>query len=893
MIRHLPRLLLVLCGLFLVDGRAFGQGASGLPDPMSTTWLEEQLDRCGGAGTAEASNEMFAAPFDRYQEAFRALRNDSIERWLEERRGRSLGFLEAPPIEEARSEARTRRDLANRIAELDDRLMAELLEAGIDDDVIRRVSDARRQARAHAIIGRRHSSGTRVDVRKIRETAAEESGTGPQWAADALFTSIVDRHSNERADRLEALARSAIDLPVERARLLAAIDDGRPALETATPEAVQAWFETRRSAEFEAAAGLRDLQASIVAADNETLARLVATAGGDFGKRFRELWMESAHRGLFPDRESPLGLLRRSRDLAANGDLDESTAAAIDGIEATWSTEHRAIEERMLAATVEATRRGERTSGGFMAMLVPDAASKEGELDALRRRRSEIDARARTALVGLGDEAIKEIAERKQPRTIDFGDGAIEVGGAATFVVAGEAIGDGLGEMIGDAIAFTLDDLDLGGDNAVFIGDVAGGPGMGGGGLLPRPMDAASFDALCRRLSIEDADRSIVDVLFMEYREGWGEIEATLVSDFEQTPRGGLGPRGMEPPGIDDVQRSASLRFSILDALASLDASFFSDLETILEGDPRIRPEADRRRRTTALDATGSGIPGFGGGADGVLGLDLAAIVTGSGDDGPPESLESIVEAWSADYTPLLEDRARRSIDLDRRSQLAEREMMTRFSEGGDAIAVTLTVDGDGDDDEIFRSMQAISRERSGLDRAARDAMLETVERIVGILGAEDGDAFRLECERSAWPRSFRDPRSPAANFERALGLEDLDESTRAAVKALELEWSTAWTAICRKLVAIERAEGEFDPFDPDQSFDPGTMRARQADRRRLRFERTELDERTFRDLRLLLTPGQQEIVGELPEARRPGLPGGLQLDLPAGFGEVEFIIGE
>ena len=119
--------------------------------------------------------------------------------------------------------------------------------------------------------------------------------------------------------------------------------------------------------------------------------------------------------------------------------------------------------------------------------------------------------------------------------------------------------------------------------------------------------------------------------------------------------------------------------------------------------------------------------------------------------------------------------------------------------------------------------------------------------------------------------------------FTTALGLPDLTEAQRSAVEKLRSDWSNAWTDVCRELIAIERDAA--NPGLPmDGEFDMAAMQKKQSERKRVRFVRTEVDERAARKLLERLTPEQATAVGELPEAPTS--------NFPIEFGDLEMFIG-
>lgn len=866
-------LLLVLCGL----GRpAFAQGARGLPDPISSSTLAAGLL---AAGLAESDLELMAGPLDRYLADFRTLRSGPIEDWLEMRRSASRGLLDADV--EDRVEARLA--VAGRIATLDERLFAELQAAGMPETVIATARAARGRTRSRTLIGARFTRGLRFEPTEIYRETCEKITESPQWALDGALSALLEAHDRDRTTRLATLARTAMDLPIERARSQASMEEVVLDPESATPEDFERWFAVRREIEQAAAADVRELQASLLAADREILDRIIATTGTDspFALAFRDAWLAAAHPRDFPDRDAPRALFENARTLHEDGRLDAETFEAVSALETSWSSRHRAIEDRLLRGLEQATRTGDLHGGAgvFLTLEGELDEAEPSELEVIRRSRAALDQEIRTAVGGVSPEFL---ASRNRDRgSIDLS--AIEAlegvpaGITMSIAVVGEAI-PGLGD--GEPVMLELDDLDLG-DGAIAVSTVVGDlPGIGGPMGLPRPLDTVAFRRFLDRVGADEVTTPILDRLFAEYRIGWEELDETLVAEWKATPRGGfVAASGTD----DDIARAASLRSSILDAVLSLDARFFDDAAIVVEDPGIVRRLADRRRRSACIDVTDRGPFATGGRVGGV---DLDEVLEDTLAPEVAARLAGLGEEWSRTHTPLVESRARATIEIDRDLAIAQASLQRMFEQNseGDGEAVLLDT---AQSASAMKNMNEVQGRRSSLEQGLNASNTEWIERIAGTLAAmepEAADAFRLGCDRRAWPSCFEDPRSPEANFQRALELDDLPEGTKVAIETLRNEWHASWLAACRRLVDLSR-DGGFDPMAIDPAnFDPVAIQRSQADRRRIRFERNELDEKAIRELHGLLSDDQREIVGDLPAERKRML-------MP-GMGDIETIIG-
>jgi hypothetical protein len=870
--------VVVLLLVALLDAPVVAQGARGLPDPISSSQLVGLLEV---AGWNAEDPDAIAVPIDRYQDAFRTLREGAIENWLADRRaGDAGGLFETSGVERAKDDATGRRQLAQRIADLDGTLFAELIAAGIDEAVVNRARDARARERARTLAGRRYTRGLDFEPMAIYLEVSKSIDASPQWALDAAVRELIQTHDRDRTSRLTALATEAMDVPVVRAELLAAVEGGRPDVENATPEDFERWFAARRDAERQAGADTRKMQAAMLSADRSALERIIAATGGDteFAEAFRAEWLSKAHAGSFPDRESPASLFEEAREMHESGELDDETFESVVAIEGSWKPSHRRIEDELVRALETAIKEGARSGMEFGGVFIEvdngGGDSKrddaKADVDRLRQARADLDRDVRTRLGEVAPQALaSRVKEGDVPTMVFGGDG----GGEVSFSVA--IVADGIEIGGGEPIVFEMDDLGGGGMIMGFAGGIGG---MRNG--LPRPIDQEGFDRICADFGLDEDTASIASAIFMDYRDGWSEIDATLITEYKETSRGGFEGPNAAPATESSIERAAAIRTAVLDGVIAIDTALFRDLAIFVNDRDAVERTAASRRRTVSIDTASQGFqPGGGMGT-----VDLVEVADESLDEPTRTAIGELLGEWSTSHTPMLESRARTLIGIDRDFAITQMAMQRSFAmdtQGSEAEGFQI-------DESMFEAMQAVQGRRGELERSVADANTEWTTRIVTALGSVDGeagDAFQLGVDRRAWPQCFRDPRSPEGNFDRALGLEDLDGAARVAIEMLRSEWRTEWTKACRKLVAIDQATPGLNPFAADPTaFDPAAMQKAQSDRRRVRFERNEINEKAMRELKSLLTPEQQEIVGELPEER--------QRMLPPGFGDMQMIIG-
>lgn len=880
--------LLFTCLAFLLiapatSPAAHAQGARGLPDPVSSAALERLLE---GAGITDPPATLIDEPMARYLAAMETLRNGRIEAWLERRREGS-GMFESPDPDLIRAEIEDRRRLLSAIAALDRTLFSELTLAGLDPDAIERAAARRTRDRAHAVIGRRFSRGIRIEPTQVLEAVVADGDGDPAWVIDDAMRNRALDHDRSRTERLERLADLVIERPLRAAeamrdveppdlQILAVAGDGREGM-------IDSWLRARQAAKSIASEDARVLQASILQADTAFHDELTQGLrdGEPFAIAIDDAWRQATLPAIFPDRTSPRGLFESAVEAEERGVIEAETMEEIRALESSWRIRHAEIEARLLRAITKEIRDGEESSnetvmgmsaisltvigsdGEVVAGSNPEPTSASGRILA---ERSTLDREVRARLEAIAPTVLARRNAPVAPKEIFFGG----EGGAT-------AIGTSI-MVIGDA-SFDLDDLgdlespmlEMGGDPADWF--------RGARERIPRPIEPAAYALILERLGVANGMRSIADSLFADYRDAWEALDEGPVADWRSSRVAGFPAMNADETTLDGrrnaIDRTASLRLRILDEADALDAALFRDLAVLIDGEQVLDATVRRRRREIAIASIGSH-PGMSIGSNGdqLANLDLEKIVT--------EVTDSLAGTLGVEYatemTAAQFDRAKASIELDRIVQAAELEMFSDMASGA------MTADADL---EIPRAFERALGQRAELERSMRSKQAAWRDRMAAALPRDRRSDFLLAVDRAAHPSCFRDPDSPESRFDAALALPDLDAAQRTAIIDLRAEWLTEWTAACRSLVAIQRrAEGGM-PM-PGAAFDMSRMQKAGADRKQVRFARTELDERTVRSLLSILTPAQSDVVRKAPrsEPARKGFEG------LNGFDGIESIEG-
>ena len=888
-LRHLSACLAFLLVTLATNQDARAQGASGLPDPISSAALQRLLD---GAGITDPPAAAIDEPMTRYLTAMKALRNGRIEAWLEQRREGS-GMFESPDPDLIRTEIDDRRRLLSAIAALDRTLFSELVVAGLDPNAIERAADRRTRDRAHAVIGRRFSRGIRIEPTQV--LAAVVTDAEPAWVVDDATRSRMLDHDRGRTERLERLADVVIDRPLRIAEAMG--DVQMPDLETVAndPEGVEAafnsWFTARRAANSVASEDARVLQASILQADTALHDELTQglREGDPFAIAIDDAWRKATLPSIFPDRTSPRGLFESAVEAEERGAIGTEAMEEIRALESSWRSRHAEIEARLIRAVTQAIREGEESPNGMLmgtaaislTMIGPDGeavgasapepASASGRILA---ERSTLDRETRARLESI---APKELARRDAPSNPQQGIPGGDGGGVMAQGMSVIRIDAGAG-------GFDLDDLDgLGLAVEGMIGGMENGT-AGGGERIPRPIEPPAYDLMLGDLGLADTMRSIADALYVDYRDAWDDLDEGLVTEWRSIRNTGLmfaGPGdATDGAARDDVNRSASLRLRILDEANALDATLFRDLGALIDDRRELEHAERRRRREIAVASIETSMIA---GSNRLANLDLERILAETGDG----KIESLRLQYAIEVTPAQFERVRATIELDRDVRLAEMEMFAEFERAGDDAGMVFGMTSEPD---AMSDLEALYARRATIEESMRSRQIAWRDRMAAALPPDRAADLLLGVERAAHPGCFRDPDSPEPMFEKALSLPGLKESTRSAIVDLQTTWRTDWIEACRKLVAID-ALVQGGMASPSARKDMSMFAKASADRAQIRFARTEIDERAVRSLLAILTPGQ---AGEVEKARRsaPRIKGIRGLDGLNGIEGLESIEG-
>jgi hypothetical protein len=703
-------------------------------------------------------------------------------------------------------------------------------------------------------------------------------------------------------DAETALAKSRIDASALAAAMtaMAPFDDRLEAALVRAAEARDAY--DRAAAQAREGKGDRDAQRKALREANAALGQvhrdaLAAAAAALTPADARDVCATAA-RTLWPmtvDARSPQRVIGQ----LLSDELPAERRAAIEGIAATW-----------WAAWWPATLRMAEAS---------EAGGRVANKDALDDPRRAADRAAWQALAA-ADEPNREFhlanAEPKDGGPRDFmagarggpslpGRGGSGLGGGEALEAAGVMI---MSQVVvsaaepapadedggpadaqpaeGNAMTFTIEAADLE-DGAIVLGgssiEIADGAvdfssveaeefGMDMcGARLPAAMDDAEARAIASLLGVPGEGDTLTSLL-EDYRGRVRAIDRELGAGVREMLRGtgvrwvGAGKDDEPEVPEDNLRKSAPAIDQYVQRLAALDAELIASIASLGTPAPGAADAAVARRARTRGNAVRYPVEGpmIDGSTRFVEPWD--AMPAGS-TDAARAAARAAIDGWSAEGTAAVEAKrtALRTCGTDllllsRADAARMREAMaaTRGGPGKGPVMVATDPEGLQRRAELFGQVE---RARTGLV-AASVAGRDAVE---AALPAELRGAYRAAWNTRAAPGSQRDAKDAMPAIDQARGLADLTDRQRTQLDALRNDHAARHAAACNTIAELQVGQTlrDVSMADADSIFDASRLLED------ARFERTELNARSMRRLRSMLTPEQVKQVPALAPRRR------------------------
>ena len=491
--------------------------------------------------------------------------------------------------------------------------------------------------------------------------------------------------------------------------------------------------------------------------------------------------------------------------------------------------------------------------------LMPRSLPKEGEPTDAVQMASAVTVGA-VSIVGSGGDvpidlsSISEIAEGAQSVTVSMTVSS-DVDTSGPVVIS---MGDDGGALFGDAFG---DGMNPGFEfsQASFNSDSFAGAGMS----LAQAANAERVRALAQTLGLA-ADHAALTQMIDDYQAKCNALKDQYSARLGTAVPGAamaFGPQMSEAP-IDQIRTGIGIVDAHAGQLALEDDALLDGIAS-LGGANEVLTQAVRaeRARERVRSINYPAMPGMTWPASPVVSLDLAGCVRTSGIVDPQRA--AAMQAWMT-WSPAalaLQEQVR----AETRSTAAEEiEVLRTQWSSAQAVEVGGTTTTEGPAAEVVRQAkrsaelmaQRESRRQSLFDQAiaGRDA-------IEAALSPEARASFHDAWLRAVAPQAYRDGRDAMTTLDAARALPDVTDTQRAQIDALRGEQAARHRELCDRLAGIAVTESIGPSMAPGNARSTKKKEPR-ASMQDTRFERSELNARSLRRLKSILTEGQ---VREIP----------------------------
>ena len=713
--------------------------------------------------------------------------------------------------------------------------------------------------------------------------------------------------------RIGQLLQRLLDLSIVQPRKSAKAGAADRKEQGAGPEAADFLAGMRRWAEAQAAS--RDLTSQLAAAHRDALGTLEQVMPADRLAAVREATLSRVWPRTAMDPMSPERVIRQVLERAKDAELRAAVEAVRDGWRPRW-----------WSATVRMTS-AEDDLRGTMPFVEPAAADESvakarARLREMREERTAADRDAWKALAA-ADPSRREFHEGMAARKSGKG-GMLVMGGAelpaegqgGATVAGAVAIEGGVADAPADGgvvdavvgaatmiVASSSEDGDAGEDDMmVFTAgeDMAGGvmlavgaegtpivfgdqfgDGLGsnldfsgisfadgtdelGRGVrcrVPVRIGADRAAAIARTLGIDPALPAIAAML--------ADYDAKVDAARESLGAAGRPRNGSERLRFDDAATAAARIDAYLGSLGALDAELLEGVAALAACDPALVAAVRAERAAERMRAMRHADPwSFSMNEDTVREVLVGDCVRGAGL--PDAQAAAAMSAWAA-AAAALDSAASAWLAAERRAlpELAASEAAMMVSEpapdGNGAVQTVMAID-----EEEQKRRGELMQEALDADSAITAAAITVRDAVLAALPEDGKERFRSAWLRAAAPKVYADARDAMPTLDAALSVAGVSESQKSQVNALRGEHAARHRELCDRLALAVIAS------KPGGAKVLGTTVAADANAQVAdgRFERAELNARSLRRLRSVLTPEQRAALPALSRATTPPAPG-------------------
>lgn len=847
--RRLFVMLAAAAALLTPVQMAAAQGTSGtLPDPISTPELDRYAELLD---LSDQQRQAIEPMHSRYLEQFSRLRSDEVEEFLEEFRGVRRQLFQPSGFETVDRVTRDHRRLMSRIASLDESLFNQIQTVLSDEQTVllprARMARERERYRSDAVrFATSRNPGVRVDLSEL--TREVELASADRQAVDP----VLARYERQLTGELKQMFDVASGMFEEVTRRMAEAGAGPPDPEN--PGSMRETFRAFEQAWREVNAEVLD-EASDVSELNHSTVRAMAPLLSENGARtLRHRYYRRAYGTVA--REAGRAERRISTALEMT-ELTDEQRSAVNDLRRAYDTQFVQMMEQAVDILEE-----QRTVPRWFGRGNDDDDPARVKLDAIRSRLSELDERTIAQLNELLGADLVAALEGRGDEQGEAGESQ-----AATFVVAGAGAGGQVITLEGD---ITLEDR-----------------GPSNDPFLPGPISRGDLDSYLTRLGADDQQRTIIESLYAQYVDGFAQISEQYIDPLLERADRPRGRRDFDPPDPNEVNETFALRREGMQSILSLDDTFFDDVELLISDDEQATQELARVRQSRLRDVynrggVGGGAMFFGGrggnfrGRFGPGGQEVRVDLTRELRDvqldaAARSTADPILNEYAAAMTEALRRQYETALRHAEAMQQAIARAMQQQSEEGD--------DGEGRrmrfrviGEEMRRLGETLGQQREQAQQEVVDLNRRTLEQLTEVLPDEFAQTVREAYYRAGYPGVYSDRNSAQRQVDTALNLRDLTAAQRSELIDIAAEYRSRYGDLCAQMVEAQmnrpmEGQGEGGRGGPDWR----RMQDLRNELERLRFDRNELNEKTIRRLRNVLTDRQVDQVPGLTDDATDG----------------------
>ncbi|MBC8203298.1 MAG: hypothetical protein H8E91_05660 [Planctomycetes bacterium] len=369
-----------------------------------------------------------------------------------------------------------------------------------------------------------------------------------------------------------------------------------------------------------------------------------------------------------------------------------------------------------------------------------------------------------------------------------------------------------------------------------------------GGVNIPKPMGSTFAKDIALQLGLGTEGEDIVNALFTDYREKYNAYYDTLKAEcvtFDQNKSLGLGAR---------LKKKQDLTNKAKEKVTDLEVAFFDDLAVVtgFERDDPLVQMLEQFRMRKRITSTGSRY-GWGRSTDKVLDLVDVFVI----DDEPlvlTENGKAILDKMMLEY--------QQQADVQFQEIVQAEYDMNHFS---DAMMLASefsktpmnTTDMQKKWSDAFTAIRAAKQNLIRSNQVLVDTLLSEIPQ-------EDYWTVRMHYVKVAYPNIFEDKGEVTTILEAASAIQSLDGAQQGEITRMQEQYRQQYWNLCESMIVMNEAAVL---EESNGSMISQSAMKNKIDEEKLRFERSELNDRMRMRLRMVLSEDQIKHVPGLRPA--------------------------